>query len=212
MSFIIDAIPPDLHRLIESEGFYQVTSFTSKDLANLPDQSVINALPCVIHNFGESKSKVWNNSSENALKTMYTLQESLIIFYTSVLNEIKPFVDHLIPQLSVRQRPKCLIIHLSNSSSSSDETDAIDALKNAWGKKFLDFTIMRTDYIDEILSFYYLNPFNDIVYRKYFQNQSREIFPDKLIYGYVDMDIHFILQLAFHRMLNFLSSRMKKFV
>lgn len=76
--------------------------------------------------------------SENALKNMYSLQESLVIFYPSNVNETQSFIDYLIPQLYVRQRPKCLIINPRNVEYNN-EYDIINVLTYAWKKSFLIF-------------------------------------------------------------------------
>lgn len=57
-------------------------------------------------------------------------------------------------------------------------------LKYAWKKKFLDFTVLMTNFgrnklIKPFSLLYHLNPFNNIVHKKEFY-KGMEIFPEKL--------------------------------
>lgn len=118
---------------------------------------------------------------------MYDLEESLIVFYTSNLNETTQFIDFLITQLSVRKRPKCLIVYPNVAQNS--ETSVMHILKFAWKKKFLDLTIMQLSNFTMIIknslsvNIYYFNPFNNIFYKKKF-NKYYRLHPDKLKNGH----------------------------
>lgn len=170
-----------LHKVIKTESLHQITSFVSENFTKISDQKIpfTEDTPNKIHSFGSKHQMLYDDSS---LKNTYYLQESLIIFYTSNLNETKSFIDYLIPQLTVGMRPKCLILHSSNHEES-EEIDVAGILKYAWNKKFLDFSILVTGFSND--SIYYLNPFNAVVYRKEV-NDNVEMFPDKLgnAYGY----------------------------
>lgn len=118
---------------------------------------------------------------------MYALQESLVVLYTSHLNQTELFIDFLIQQLSVRERPKCLIIHSNRLELDDNEVDVLNILMYAWKKHFLDFSVMANNISNERIAslIYNFNPFENIVYRKKL-NDNAEIFPDKLrnAYGY----------------------------
>lgn len=124
---------------------------------------------------------MYDNYSVNELKNIFALQESLIVFQTNDLNEFRSFIDFLIKQLSVRQRPRCLIVH-SGELQIRAEIRMTDILKYAWDKKFLNVSVLMTDQTDKTIEsslIYYFNPFNDIVYHSKL-NKRNEIFPDKL--------------------------------
>lgn len=121
--------------------------------------NLLKECPNKIYSFGENNQKLYDNTSKNALANMLALQESLVIFYTRDFDKIKFFIDFLIPQLSARDRPKCLIIY---TSDDFNEIDIIKYLKYAWKRQFLDFSVV----IDLFFLIYYYNPFNDALYRK----------------------------------------------
>lgn len=169
--------PFDSKKIFESNNFYQITSFISSNLtkSSLEKLSLFHELPGVTYLFDKNRQKLYY-ASRKVLKGIYSLQESLIVFYTSDINETESFIDFLIPHLSVRQRPKCLIIYIS----SHFEVSVIDVLKYAWKKKFLDFSVISFQEHASFLAYHY-NPFNDVVYRK---ESPNEIFPDKLSNGF----------------------------
>lgn len=179
--------PLYLDEFLKTKNFYQATSFISDNFTG--SSNFLKYFPNKMYTFGVSnQQQLCDNTSVNALKNLYSLQESLVIFYTSDLNEIQSFIDFLVPQLSVRQRPKCLIMYSSENFYEKNEIDSIDALKYAWKKKFLDFTVLvLTNLGDgkvELFSLiYYYNPFDDIVYKEDLENKNLEVFPDKLKYG-----------------------------
>lgn len=182
----------DLHKISEATtSFHQITSFVSDNLTEISDLKILNEFPGEIYSFGGQSGKLPKLRMDNKLRVLgrwYLLQESLVIFYTNNLNEIKSFIYFLVRHLSVRQRPKCLMMYSANSFEHNDEEMYVtDVLKNAWKNKFLDFSIMMADASNKTFnsSFYYLNPFNDIVYLRKF-DQIIEIFPEKLhnAYGY----------------------------
>lgn len=144
--------------------------------------SLFDESPNVMRSFDLiNYSNFYNKSSENGLKRMFSLQESLVVFYTSNLDEVKSFIDFLIPQLSVRQRPKCLILYSNNQGR--DEAKVGHILGYAWEKKFLDLSILFSagivNIVDSSSSIYYLNPFNCIIYETKLA-ENTEIFPNKL--------------------------------
>lgn len=171
----------DFHRIIKTENLYQVTPFISRnhttEIANM-NLPLLFEFPSVIYSFPDDRQKL-SFHDKNLITNVHSLQESLIIFYTSDLDEIRPFIDFLLPKLSVRQRPKCLVIlYMSNSFDDKNAIDVIDALKYAWKKKFLDFSVMvMTNFKENPI--YYLNPFNDIIYKKDLKERNIEVFPDK---------------------------------
>lgn len=91
----------------------------------------------------------------------------------------------MVPNLSIRQRPKCLVIHASSHSKyENDETEITDSLTYAWKKKFIDFSTMTTNETTKVI--YHYNPFNDTVFRKKLPVEEIQVFPDKLrnAFGY----------------------------
>lgn len=175
----------NLYKIIEANNFYQISLFISEYSAKIINfkKSSFYETPIKIYSFNINyqNRQIFGNFSENALKNIYSLQESLVIFFTSDLNEIHSFIDFLILQLSVRQRPTCLIIYIKNYTSHY-EFDVINILKCAWEKKFLNFLISMTD-IDSSIEFsnfiFNYNPFNNIVYKRKL-DKSIKVFPDKL--------------------------------
>lgn len=173
-----------LNNVTQSSDYYQITSFTSDNFTktSVRKMSVFHETPNKICSFNTNidlNTISYDNASVNALKIMYSLQGSLIVFYTSSLSETKSFIDYLVPQLSVRQRPKCLIVYSSsNNFNQDDEVDMICALKCAWETKFLDFTVVLTSF-DQKTIYYYYNPFNDVVSKKGL-DKDIDVFPDKV--------------------------------
>lgn len=175
----------NLHQVINiSSNYHQVTSYLSDDFTKIPDLKTLlfHEFPNAMYSFGSDHKVLHNKSFKNEIKNMYTLQESLVLFYTNDLNQTNLFIDFLKSQLSVRQRPKCLIVY-SNSFKLKHELDVMSTLKNAWKKKFLDFTILinlsEKTITHSLMIIYYFNPFDDIVYEEKF-DQRTKIFPDKL--------------------------------
>lgn len=180
----------DLHKIVQVKNFYQVTIFISDKFINFSELYLLEDYPNKIYSFNSNNEQqlLYDNTSKNALKNMYSLQESLIIFYISNSYEVKSFIGFLIPQLSIRQRPKILIIYSSNNESN-EELNISYILEYTWKERFLDFTVMVKKFektlIDPFFVVYYLNPFEDIIYQKKL-DESFEIFPEKLFnaYGY----------------------------
>lgn len=173
------ALTFDLQKILDATNFCQITSFVSNDFRKNSNLKwpLFPEFPNKIYSFSTNNQNLVNHNDENALKNMYSLQESLIVFYTIKSNEIVPFIDFLVPQLSIRQRPRCLIIFSSNSFSNNDELDIVNASKYAWKKKFLDFLVIKSS-----LTYHY-NPFHDTVYRKE-RAEHFVAFPDKLKDGH----------------------------
>lgn len=176
----------NLQKITKASDFYQVTSFVSDNFTKILNSEASSFYDCsrVTYSF-RTNQKIYNNTNfDNAVKIMYSLQGSLVIFHTSNLNEIKSFIDFLIPQLSVRKRPKSLVKYSTENVGCNDEIDIIDFLKYAWDKKFLDFSVIVTRIgNEEIVScdlMYHYNPFNDVVYEKEL-DEDIDIFPDKLL-------------------------------
>lgn len=118
-----------LDEITRPNDFYQITSFTSNDLIDSKTLT-FSKHPGVRYLIGKNHKSIH--------KIPYSLKKSLITFHTSNLSEVQSFIDFLEPQLTIRKRPKCLII----SDDSGDEIPTDEALKYAWKNKFLDFTIM----------------------------------------------------------------------
>lgn len=179
------ALSLELQKIVEIEKFYQVSAFVSNNFTKMIyfDTSTLE-LPRETYSFVENRQLLYDNTSK-------VLEKSLVIFNTNNLTEIKSFINLLIPQLSVRKRPKCLIIYSSNNfDNEDDKIKIISALKFAWEMKFLDFTVIKENSGMKASVnpsfFYYFNPFNSVVYEQKLQNNSVELFPDKLrnLHGY----------------------------
>lgn len=187
-----NALSLNLHNFPQLSNSYQITSFISKNFTkvSLLNTSLFGNTPNILHSFDDDKyyQETYDKSSVSGLKSMFSLQESLVVFYTVDLNAVQPFIDFMIPQLSVRQRPKCLVVYFSHFKAS-DQPKISRILQYAWGKKFLDFSIMITpDEVNVVESnslIAYFNPFNCIIYQKKLSDGT-EIFPDKLqnTFGY----------------------------
>lgn len=179
-----------LQVISQSINSYQITSYFSKNFTkiSLSNTFLFGETPNVLHSFGTNLAQnIYNQSYQIRLKHMFSLQESLIVFYTTSLSEAKLFIDFLVLQVSVRQRPKCLIVHFSNFEVSN-LTKVSHILKYSWKNKFLDFSIIervvKNIYVTSALLNYF-NPFNGIVYQNEL-NEDTEIFPCKFqnTFGY----------------------------
>lgn len=179
----------DLQKITKTVDFYQFFAFVSDNYTKMIDSNIYSfyKIPYKLFSFDKNRQKFFHRITENVLKNQSYLQESLIIFYTTNLIEVKSFIDFLMPQLTVRKRPKCLITYSSSSCEyEDDKINIISSLKYAWEKKFLDFTVVESVSADLFSSIYYFNSFNDVVYEKKLQDGRVEVFPDKLCnsYGY----------------------------
>lgn len=168
-----------LHELAEFSNFHQITFFVSKNFTN-----VMNLNPS---NFRETPNKIYSLDFDNlklysdvsVSKNIYSLQESLIVFYTSNFFETDRFINFLVNHLSFEKRPKCLIVYSGINEDKVKISAVTNILKNAWEDSFLDFTLVMAD--SNI--FYYYNPFKNVVYQKELQDTDVEIFPDKFFNG-----------------------------
>lgn len=174
---------------LDLKSFYQITTFTSDNFIEISGlkKSPFHGYPVLQYSFNESHQNLLF-PRKNLFKHYYSLQESLIIYRTSNLNQTEAFINFLGPHLTVRQRPKCLIDYSSNVNEEQDREEIIDALKYAWKNKFLDITIMVTNLEkpqdgQSVLTYQY-NPFNDIVYKKESAEEIEKIFPHKLLDGF----------------------------
>lgn len=175
----------NLYKMIEAENLYQITYFISNNFTNISGQKMLlfSEFPSVTYIFDADAQYLQDYYLKNSLKNMYSLQESLVIFMTSILDEVDVFIDYLMQQLTVRKTPKVLIIFSSNLFKLTNEVNVIKVLKYSWENKFLDFSIivinLEITTIDSLGWIYYNNPFNDIIYRRKL-NETTQLFPDKL--------------------------------
>lgn len=179
-----------LHRMVKNDNFHQTTLFTSGNCPRVFEQDLLlfNEFPKKIYSFSKKNYDLSRNYSQHALQNMYSLQDSIVTFSICELREIKPSIDSLSKNLSIRKRPKCLAMYSQSRLINTNEIIIINAIKYVWGKKFLDFTVIKKNpeeiTIDLRYVIYYSNPFNHIIYRRYFKNEDLQIFPDKLINGF----------------------------
>lgn len=214
-----DTLSHNLHKIIESENFYQITTFISENFTkNLLGETLFHKTPNTLYLFGANRKNLYDDTDENyyisefnktymssygnitdeypdaefleniensikvailmKMKKKYSLQESLVTFYTSDLNEIKSFIDFLVRQLTVRQRPKCLIVY-SRNINYNHRTDLKNILKYAWDKKFLDFTVAVADHEDSACQIHIYDPFYNVVHEKELTG-GIHLFPNKL--------------------------------
>lgn len=135
----------------------------------------------IIH---EYPSMIGYQTSFNFLGKRNLLDDSLIILYTDYLSYFKfmEFIKWLSP---MQIRPNCLIIYFTEDPASENEVKLI--LEVAWKYKFLDFTVLVPNHEKTLngssSTIFYLNPFENIVYKKPFSHQVK-IFPDKLKNGH----------------------------
>lgn len=165
-------------------NYHQITSFVSDNFTvKITDPKIfIHDFPNKIYSFDSHNKNFFHKLTKNGMKNRYSLQESLVIFFTNKLYESGKFLNFLIPQLSFRKRPKCLILYSSNNFNDMDEIHTMSIMKYAWKKKFLDFTVIQIINHLNVYTFHF-NPFNDIVYKKDL-SKNIKIFPDKLQNGY----------------------------
>lgn len=172
----------DLHKIVEPTDFHQTTSFVAESFTKVSDLKILSfqKFPIIVHSFGVNNSKLFDIYS---LKNVYSLQESLVLFYTSDLSEAETFLNFLVRQLSVIMRPKRLIVFSRNFEYTS-EVDMSTVLKIAWKKKFLNFSVMVVKMYSSSLIYHY-NPFNDVIHLKE-SIEGIKVFPDKLrnVYKY----------------------------
>lgn len=186
------ALPVDIQKSVKAEKFYQITTFISENIEKISGVQVFLETPNKIYSYdknNQQQQQLYDSSSVSSLEMIYSLQESLVIFHTNNLNETKSFIDYLIPQLSIRQRPKLLTVCLKNSVLE-DEIDTINILKYAWKKNFLDFSIIITNTKGEnatklFTTAYHYSPFNGTIVKRKL-HKGIDLFPDKLrnAYGY----------------------------
>lgn len=179
----------NLHEIAQVKKFFQMTLFRSDNFTKSLNLKSFIQTPKKIYsiNINNQHWKLYDETSENSRNYYYSLQESLIIFYSNDLNETSSFVDFLVPKLTARTRPKCLIVYFCEHNESKDETYIVSIFNYAWENKFLDFTILEDCADKEAHSsfvIYYFNPFCGVVYRKVLSNGNTEIFPDKLQNAY----------------------------
>lgn len=174
----------DLHKIVQAENFYQITTFISDDFKNVSNLNipVFGETPNKIYSFKAINQQLYDKSSESERKNVYSLQGSLVILHTGHLNKTNLFIHFLVQQLSVGKRPKCLIVYSSDYEERNVEIDTIQIFKYSWGENFLDFTIIiehatKTSNLSSAI--YYFNPFFGIVHRRKL-NKCTEIFPEKL--------------------------------
>lgn len=139
-----DTIELDLHQMTQSSDFHQITSFISENLTITPGLQLLHNTPAEINSFDPNNNRqkqIHANALISRLENRYSLEKSLIVFYTSNLSQVEYFIDFLVPQLSVaHQRPKCAIVNLrSKNYENNHEIDVIRNSKYAWKKKILGF-------------------------------------------------------------------------
>lgn len=191
----------NLSKLFETKDFYQITLFVSENCTKSLAKSITTDLkipsfqefPKKVYSFGvnnpRNNRQFYDKSSQTALTNMLAIQESLVLLYEINLSEVKSFIDFFVPYLSVRYRPKCLIILSSyNFESKNQEIYVINALKWAWNKRFLDFTILKAVFENNLFGLfsvvYYYNPFNNIIYLKNIHINGIKLFPNKVLNGH----------------------------
>lgn len=95
----------ELQKLLKCvTNYHQVTQFKSDNFTNVYNQKITTFynFPNKIYSFTLKNKDIHNISTNVGLKNMYDLEKSLIVFYTSNLNESLSFIDYLVSQLSVR--------------------------------------------------------------------------------------------------------------
>ena len=176
-----------LNQIVNQLQFYQTTVFTLEDIqiCSIQEkalQSIISHKPTVLINL--SDMFITNNAISNLnLPTLKNPRSSAL--YIILLNEnyknllqsrIVQSLD-LIAELSpVQVRPKCLLLLLSDTTSSI-KLNWTRILIHAWDQKFLDFTILQLNAkYSTVINF---NPFNKKVNFEDVTSNTA-IFPDKL--------------------------------
>lgn len=99
---------------------------------------------------------------------------SLIIIFINDVEEIKKYIDLIVQEIPVYQRPECLITLYDQNRDFSEDIERV--LKLAWTNKILDFTMINVNSGKIMISY---NPFDSTVEKKSF-NDKVQIFPDKL--------------------------------
>lgn len=96
---------------------------------------------------------------------------------------ISDYLDYFNEHDSISPRPKCLTIFFNNDSTLEKQFKIL--LKDAWIRKFLDFTIIEVMLNNNNLVYgeqyvYFYNPF-DKIFVKQILGENEYIFPDKLV-------------------------------
>lgn len=127
--FECDSFSLDLHKISQAENFYQITVFVSENFTDIlnPNISIFGKAPSKIYSFkiNNQQLKLHNKSSKGDFKNVFSLHESLVVFYISHVDETTPFIDFLVKQLTGGKRPKCLIVH---SAKDDEEISTIGLL------------------------------------------------------------------------------------
>lgn len=117
------------------------------------------------------------------------IHNSMIVYHSDDLQDVNLFIDFLASLSPVEKRSKTLIL-LHHEGSIADE-NIFQLLRYAWGKKFLDFTVIVLNCSDNITTdpmTYNLNPFFNRMDKKVL-DKIVEIFPNKL-HNVNEYDIH----------------------
>lgn len=166
-------------QITKNVNTYQVVTFFSDTLTANSSQriSTIHDHPNIVLSFRDSTLRKEQVFQWSLFKMKSLMQNSLIIFQTNNPDESESFIDFLIQLLSVRKRPKCLIIFFNDSCQVRFES----ILKYAWKNKFLDFSLITMDSDENLKApiIYDYNPFYNSLKREYFY-QKMQVFPEKL--------------------------------
>lgn len=169
-----------LKKAIRDSNPYQITFFTSDFvLKNFKRQIRISEeYPVLTLRWIDLQGAEVNFLLNSTVLTR-TLHASIIVIHTDNVTFARRVIDLLSRMVPYYERPKCLCM-LLNKSESFDSLIIKNTLRYAWEKKFLDFTIIKSNESDNTYSsFYYFDPFHYS-----FQNQKliddSNIFPNKL--------------------------------
>lgn len=173
-----------MQKIIHKSNINYLTIFTDH-LSSISEQhnsffkTAINRIPILVTNL----TKIINNGDNRSLEMPAFKNPRASTMYIILHNEkwdikrIYSILDNFTEISPIPTRPKCLLI-LYNYNADWSENELKNISHYAWTLKFLDFSIIKIDSPDHIISLNY-HPFMELYNANYLESEI-DIFPDKL--------------------------------
>lgn len=163
-----------VNRLLDQEHPYQIMIFLTDSVKSITMNKVLS--PKGIPSFNlESRNLKFTKQMTTEIKK--SIHMSLIIICIDKLNKANHYMDFIVQQIPIYQRPKCLFLLLDQNNDLTQNYKNI--FENAWAHKILDASIINMNESNKNSTFIrYFNPFDSTFTKKIF-NLNVPIFPDK---------------------------------
>ena len=168
------------YQILQKTNPYQISIFVDKSsktfqMQNTIIQSLCSETKCVITDIDTLQYE----NKNGIISSPVLLCQKKVSVYMVLSDMIKEKLHFLIDKFanisSYFIRPKCLIVLFDGNSSV--ENDIYEIQKYAWTKKFLDFTFIKINEIEQHI--YVHNPFFNLFKKDKFYNDTN-IFPGKI--------------------------------